>query len=92
MEEFLNIACAPIICLFVYYAMDILKLLTKQNEMVKRFIPLIAGFLGAILGMAAFYIAPSIILTDNIVMAMIIGCASGLSATGANQIIKQLHK
>lgn len=33
---------------------------------------------------------PVIIPAENLFMALIIGGASGLSATGANQIIKQL--
>jgi len=47
---------------------------------------------GAVLGCAAFYLAPGIIIADNVLTALIIGGASGLTATGANQIFKQLAK
>ncbi|MCM1532848.1 MAG: phage holin family protein, partial [Ruminococcus flavefaciens] len=64
----------------------------KENETFKRFIPLIAAALGAVLGVIAFYALPSIIPADNVFVALLIGIASGLTATGTNQIIKQLGK
>ena len=55
-------------------------------------VPAIAAGLGAVLGVVAFYAVPSIIPAANVVVAIVIGGASGLTATGANQIIKQLEK
>ena len=53
---------------------------------------MVAAVLGIILGIVAFYAVPGIIPADNIFTAILIGGASGLTATGANQIIKQLGK
>jgi len=35
---------------------------------------------------------PGVVPADNILMATVIGGASGLSATGTNQVLKQLSK
>ena len=44
------------------------------------------------LGIVCFYVLPSIISAPNVWIAILIGGASGLSATGCNQIFKQLKK
>lgn len=36
------------------------------------------------------YLVPGIVPADNVVVAIIVGGASGLTATGVNQIFKQL--
>ena len=46
--------------------------------------------LGIFSGIICYYFIPSIIPTENVIVAIIIGGASGLSATGTNQVIKQL--
>ena len=43
-------------------------------------------------GVVAFYAVPQIIPAENVFVAIIIGGASGLTATGTNQAIKQLTK
>ena len=48
--------------------------------------------LGAICGVIAFYFVPGVIETENVLVAIVIGAASGLSATGTNQAVKQLSK
>ena len=57
-----------------------------------NFIPIIAGGLGACLGIILFYLLPSQIPADNFIGALFLGLFSGLSATGSNQIIKQMNK
>ena len=57
-----------------------------------KLIPIIAAVLGVLIGVIAFYAYPSVLMAENIGQALIMGGASGLSATGANQIIKQLQK
>jgi integral membrane sensor domain MASE1 len=57
-----------------------------------RLIPIIAALLGAIIGVVTFYVYPSVLVADNIWQAIIMGGASGLTATGANQVFKQLQK
>lgn len=90
MESYLELVSVPAIAAIVYWVIAIIKYAVKENETFKRFIPLIAAGLGVILGVVAYYLVPGIIPADNVVVAIIIGGASGLTATGVNQIIKQL--
>ena len=63
-----------------------------MTEKLIRFIPLIALGIGIILGLVFYFACPSIISASNWFVAILIGGASGLSATGCNQIFKQLKK
>jgi FtsH-binding integral membrane protein len=88
----LNFMTVPIIAAVVYGVLTIVKKATKDNEKVLRFLPLIAGGLGAILGIIAFFALPDIIPATDAFTAILVGGASGLAATGTNQIVKQLQK
>lgn len=90
--EILQVASVPVIATLVYWIINLVKSATNNNEKFKRLIPLISAGLGAVLGVIAFYAVPNIVVADNVFVAVIIGGASGLSATGANQIMKQLSK
>lgn len=92
MEQYLNLVSVPVIAAIVYWVANLIKYVTKQNETVKRWIPVVAAALGAALGVVAFYALPDIVPADNVFVAILIGIASGLTATGTNQIIKQLGK
>ena len=48
--------------------------------------------MGVVFGIICYYAMPSIIPAENVVVVMVIGGASGLSAAGTNQIVKQLGK
>jgi len=88
----LEIISVPVITIIVYWTINLIKYAVKGNETFKRFIPLIAAALGAVLGIICFYAIPEIIFSQNVFIALITGGASGLSATGCNQLIKQLSK
>lgn len=90
--EYLELISVPAIVMVVYALIEILKRCIGENEKVKRFIPLIATALGAICGVVCFFALPSIIPASNVVVAIVIGGASGLTATGTNQIVKQLQR
>ena len=92
MEQYLNLISVPAIAAIVYWVINIIKHAVGENEKFKKFIPLIAAALGVICGIICYYAVPSIIPAPNIVVAIVIGGASGLTATSANQIIKQLGK
>lgn len=92
MEQYLNLISVPAIAAIVYWVINIIKHAVGENEKFKKFIPLIAAALGVVCGIICYYAVPSIIPAPNIVVAIVIGGASGLTATGANQIIKQLGK
>jgi hypothetical protein len=88
----LEIISVPVITIIVYWTINIIKYAVKDNETFKRFIPLISAALGSVLGVISFYAVPEIIFSQNVFVALITGGASGLSATGCNQLIKQLSK
>lgn len=92
MEQYLELASVPVITIIVYWILDIIKSAFNNDEKFKRFIPLSACLLGVICGIVAFYALPGFIPAKNIVAAILIVGASGLSATGTHQIFKQLSK
>lgn len=82
----------PVITSIVYVIIDIIKKATNSNDKFLRLIPLVAAVLGIICGIVSFYFIPGVLNTDNVFVAIIVGAASGLAATGTNQVIKQLTK
>ncbi len=63
----------------------------KQTPVNNKWIPTACGVLGGILGAVGLLIIPDYPAADWIT-AVAVGIASGLAATGANQIGKQLGK
>ena len=92
MTNFVDFATIPAIAAIVYTIIDIVKTAVGGDEKFKRFIPLIACILGAVCGVVAFYFVPGVFQTDNLLVAIVLGASSGLSATGTNQAVKQLTK
>ena len=56
----------------------------------KKYLPIVAGISGGILGVLSFVLQIDIMPATDIVSALAIGIISGLAATGSNQILKQL--
>lgn len=92
MEEYLELISVPAIALIVYWVIFAIRYAVKENETFDRFVPLIAAVLGVALGVVAYFAVPEIMPTENVVVALVIGGASGLSATGVHQAIKQIKK
>lgn len=92
MEELLQIGSVPAIAAVVYWIVNLIKYTAKYNEKLLTFVPLISSVLGVVCGLIAFFAIPDIMPTDNILVAVVLGASSGLTATGFNQIIKQLKK
>lgn len=88
----MEIICVPIITAAVYGVIELLKTATKSNEKFLNFVPLVGLILGALLGVAFYYLLPNLISASSVFTAILVGGASGLSATGCNQIFKQLKK
>lgn len=63
-----------------------------NSEKFLRVIPLALLLIGSVAGVICFYFIPSIIPAANVVVAIIIGAASDLTAMGTNQIFKQFNK
>ena len=61
----------------------------KATALDNKFIPVICGVLGGALGALGLDIMPDFPASD-LINAIAVGIASGLAATGADQIAKQL--
>ena len=62
----------------------------KLSALDNKYIPLLCGLAGALLGVAALRLMPGY-PADNLIDAAAIGIASGLAATGADQLVKQMR-
>lgn len=83
----MELVVIPTLLIICYLVVEIFKLFVK-----KKFLPVISGVTGAILGIIAYFLIPSLIDSQNILTAIAIGIISGLGATGSNQVFKQLKK
>ena len=99
MEQYLNLISVPAIAAVVYWTINVIKHAVGENEKFKRCIPLIATALGIVCGIICFYALPSIIPAPNIVVAIVIGGASGrlrvlirLSSSSAKRTIRMESK
>lgn len=79
-----GVAAITVICYLI-------GMLVKASGLDNKWIPIICGVCGLALGLAAMVIMPDFPATDYITAAAI-GVVSGLAATGADQVIKQLGK
>lgn len=64
----------------------------KTTKLDKKFLPVIAGALGAILGIVGYLTHMPDFPAQDVITALAVGIVSGLASTGANQIGKQLSK
>ena len=68
----------------------VIGLLVKATQLVNKWIPVICGLSGILLGILALYIGvPDFPATDPMTAAAV-GGASGLAATGLDQVVKQM--
>lgn len=88
----MNFASVPIIVILCYILGEIYKVIFKNKKETYKLIPLLVSLFGGILGILIYFTAPEILNVDNIYLALEIGIISGSSATGTNQIIKQIFK
>ena len=79
-----SVAAITVIC---YLAAEAAKATTLDN----KWLPVICGALGGILGVAAMFYMPSY-PAEDILTAVAVGIVSGLAATGANQVYKLVAK
>lgn len=89
MEEIKGI---PFIVVIVYLVSEIYKVIFKKKSKAYKLIPVFSSLLGGLLGGLMYLTSSGLIMTSNVYNALLIGMISGSSATGANQIIKQLIK
>lgn len=85
--EIVGIASVAAITVIAYLIGEGIKVTGLDN----KWIPVICGICGGALGVVGMKIMPDFPATDYIT-AVAVGIVSGLAATGANQIVKQLGK
>ena len=77
-----SVAGITVIC---YLVAQIVKATALDN----KWLPILCGATGAVLGVVGLYVMPEFPAGD-VVTAVAVGIVSGLAATGANQVYKQL--
>lgn len=80
-----NVAAITVIC---YLA----GLIAKALPLDDRYIPIVCGVCGAVLGVVGLYLGLPDFPAGDPLTALAVGIVSGLAATGANQVFKQLGK
>ena len=83
-----DIAAVPTITVIAFLAAECAKLTPMPDE----WIPALCGVVGAILGVVALYVSPAIMPATDVLSAIAVGIVSGLAATGAHQVYKQLSE
>lgn len=61
------------------------------DKIPNKFIPIIVGLVGGIIGVPAMYIMKDFPAQD-VITAIAVGIASGLASTGVHQVYKQIQK
>lgn len=82
--EFATVAGIVVICYLIGMGV-------KASPLDDKYIPLIVGACGGVLGVLGMLSMPDF-PANNYIDAVAVGIASGLAATGAHQIGKQLTK
>jgi uncharacterized protein YebE (UPF0316 family) len=82
-----GIAGVAAITVIVY----IIGLAVKATNIDNKWIPVICGIVGGALGVVGMMYMPDFPATDYITAAAV-GIVSGLAATGADQVVKQMKK
>lgn len=80
-----GIATVAVITVIVY----LVGMAVKATAIDNKWIPVICGIAGAVLGIVGMYTIPDFPAQD-ILSAIAVGIVSGLAATGVNQAVKQL--
>lgn len=83
-----GIASVAAITVIAYLIGEIVKATGLNN----KWIPVVCGFVGGILGAVALYIGMPDFPGTDYINAIAIGIVSGLAATGINQVFKQINK
>ena len=91
MEGF-EVCSIPAIAGICYGFIELLKRTGNYSDKLKNAYPLISATLGAILGVIAYLAEPSFAVANSALGAALCGMASGLSATGSNEILQRLKQ
>lgn len=69
----------------------IIGLVVKASPLADKWIPIICGITGGVLGVVGMFLMPEFPANDFI-SATAVGIVSGLASTGADQVFKQAKK
>lgn len=69
----------------------IIGLVVKASPLADKWIPIICGITGGVLGIVGMFLMPEFPANDFI-SAAAVGIVSGLASTGADQVFKQAKK
>ena len=76
----------------MYFVVKLIRYAAGENVKFERFVPLISAGLGVVFGVICYYAIPACIPAENVVVAIVIGAASGFTAIGTDQMLKQFGK
>lgn len=82
-----GIAGVAAITVLAYLAAEVVKATAIDN----KWLPIVCGAVGCVLGIAGMYVMPDYPAQD-VITAAAVGVVSGLAATGVNQVFKQLKQ
>lgn len=85
--DFTNIASVAAITVICY----LMAIGVKATRLDNKYIPVICGVLGGILGIIGMFVIPQY-PAEDVLNATAVGIVSGLAATGINQVYKQFTK
>lgn len=85
--ELMGITAVASITVVCYLAASAIKATTLPS----KWLPVLCGLCGGLLGIAAMYIMPEY-PAEDLITAVAVGIVSGLAATGADQAVKQLSR
>ena len=77
-----SVAAITVICYLVAQGV-------KATSLDNKWLPVLCGVVGGILGVVGMYVMPDFPAKD-VITSIAVGIVSGLAATGINQIYKQL--
>lgn len=83
----LGIAAIPVITVICFLVAEAVKATPLEN----KWLPIICGVVGGALGVVAMYVMENF-PSNDVLTSIAIGIVSGLAATGAHQVYKQLTK
>lgn len=83
----LGIVAIPVITVICFLVAEAVKATPLDN----KWLPIICGVVGGILGVVAMYVMTEF-PSNDVLTSIAIGIVSGLAATGAHQVYKQLTK
>ena len=82
----------PMISIFCFLIIEIIKRKLKIPDKVKSWYPLISGVIGGVLGLIIACFEPNNIFFDSYPGAILIGLIGGLAATGGNEVIERFRQ